>query len=105
MAVDRYEEASPEEGGRMDIHDVGGKSMTVHELKSHPEFFQAVLSRRKTFEVRKDDRGYLPGDILILREYNPTTKSFTGRSLEREITYISALESYPVSRMDTDSSY
>ena len=69
--------------------------MTTHELKCWPDFFQALLTRRKTFEVRKDDRGYLPGDILILREYNPTTESFTGRSLEREITYISALESVP----------
>jgi len=32
--------------------------MTVHELKTMTEYFAAILDGRKTFELRKDDRGF-----------------------------------------------
>ncbi len=38
----------------------------VHELKIIPDFFEAVASGKKKFEVRYDDRGYQAGDELIL---------------------------------------
>jgi len=53
--------------------------MKVHELKSWPAEFAAVAEGRKTFEIRKDDRGFEPGDIVVLREYLPG-ESMTGRS-------------------------
>lgn len=40
--------------------------MTIHTLKCWPAFYDAVASGAKTFELRLDDRGYQPGDILIL---------------------------------------
>ena len=40
-----------------------------HELKTLPKYFKAVKEGIKTFEVRKDDRNYQVGDILILQEY------------------------------------
>lgn len=45
--------------------------MPTHQLKCWPEFFDAVASGQKTFEVRKNDRGYQAGDTLILRAYDP----------------------------------
>jgi len=30
----------------------------VHELKIAPIYFEAVISGKKAFEVRKDDRNY-----------------------------------------------
>lgn len=45
--------------------------MKMHELKILPEYFEKVLDGSKTFELRKDDRGFNVGDILILREYIP----------------------------------
>ena len=31
--------------------------MATHNLKTWPPFFEAVLEGRKTFELRRDDRG------------------------------------------------
>jgi hypothetical protein len=42
-----------------------------HELKCWPPYFERLLDGSKTFEVRKDDRGYQTGDWLVLREWDP----------------------------------
>jgi hypothetical protein len=42
--------------------------MKEHELKTDPQVFDDVVSGRKTFEIRKDDRGYEVGDSLKLRK-------------------------------------
>ncbi|RSK29864.1 ASCH/PUA domain-containing protein [Hymenobacter metallilatus] len=61
---------------------------TTHDLKCWPEYFEAVADGRKSFELREDDRGYLEGDTLLLREYNPNTNTYTGREIRRLVTYI-----------------
>ena len=43
--------------------------MTIHELKIWPQYFDAIASGIKTFEVRKDDRGFAVGDTLVLKEW------------------------------------
>ena len=58
-----------------------------HLLKILPKYFEPVQSNDKTFEVRKDDRDYKVGDILILREWSPE-EGYTGRYCTRRITYI-----------------
>jgi hypothetical protein len=45
--------------------------MTEHELKCWPEFFDAVKRGDKPFDVRKNDRGYQRGDVLVLRKWDP----------------------------------
>lgn len=60
----------------------------IHELKILPEFFEAVTSGRKQFEIRKNDRGFKVGDQLILKEYDIWESEFTGDSYKAEITYI-----------------
>lgn len=42
-----------------------------HKLKTHPAMFCAIRDGRKTFEIRKDDRAFQTGDILILEYHNP----------------------------------
>lgn len=42
-----------------------------HELKIWPQFYQAVADGSKTFEIRKNDRGFQKGDIVFLKEYDP----------------------------------
>ena len=61
--------------------------MANHELKTWPEYFEAVLDGRKTFELRRDDRRYAVGDALSLREWDPGTKDYTGRWLDVTVTY------------------
>ncbi|HFL2424881.1 TPA: DUF3850 domain-containing protein [Clostridioides difficile] len=61
----------------------------VHELKIDHEFFIPILENIKTFEIRKNDRNYKKGDIIILKELNEDKASFTGRYIKVKITYIS----------------
>jgi hypothetical protein len=60
----------------------------IHELKTWPRYFEAVVSGRKTFELRKADRTFVQGDTLLLREWDPESGEYTGRSTERRITYV-----------------
>lgn len=60
----------------------------VHDVRSWPEFFEPVRREQKTFELRKNDRGYREGDILLLREWEPKENHYTGRELRRQITYV-----------------
>ncbi|NBA21254.1 DUF3850 domain-containing protein [Enterococcus hirae] len=62
----------------------------IHELKILPEYFEAVTSGRKRFEIRKNDRDYKVGDRLYLREWNG--ENFTGGSYKAEVTYITDYE-------------
>lgn len=62
--------------------------MTTHDLKTWPFYFAAVWSGDKNFEVRRDDRPYAAGDVVVLREFEPSTKTFTGRRVQAEITYV-----------------
>lgn len=58
-----------------------------HKLKTWPHYFEAVVSGEKTFEVRKDDREFKVGDVLELNEWDPKDQKFTGRLVERVVTY------------------
>ncbi len=60
----------------------------LHELKTWPEYFQLMVDGKKPFELRKNDRGFLKGQELLLREYDKNTKQYTGRTLPRKITYV-----------------
>ena len=60
----------------------------IHELKTWNEYFEEVFMGHKTFEVRKADRPFKKGDILILREWNLKTKQYTGRELARNVSYV-----------------
>lgn len=60
----------------------------IHELKTWNEYFEEVFMGHKTFEVRKSDRPFKKGDVLILREWNPKTKQYTGRELARNVSYV-----------------
>jgi hypothetical protein len=58
-----------------------------HELKVWPEYFEAIQRGAKPFEIRKDDRGYREGDVLLLREYSPGPDEYTGREIEARVTF------------------
>lgn len=62
-----------------------------HELKTHPEPFTEVWSGRKTAELRLDDRDFRIGDTMILKEWKPKAKKFTGRTVTARITHITRL--------------
>ena len=64
----------------------------THELKTWPESFGAIFYGYKRFEVRKNDRDYKVGDVLILKEYIPETKEYSGVEIQAYVTCITTCE-------------
>lgn len=70
--------------------------MSRHTLKTDPDVFEAVFTGVKTFEIRKDDRGYKDGDHLLLRETENSGQEmakgaplkFTGRLIQAHVMYV-----------------
>ena len=62
--------------------------MAVIEKKIWPEYFDAVVSGKKKYELRLNDFDAKVGDTLVLKEWNPETKKYTGHSVEKKITYV-----------------
>lgn len=66
----------------------------VHILKTWPVYFAALADGRKTYELRRDDRGFEVGDVLRLREWDPRMGTqfgpggYTGREVQRVITHV-----------------
>ncbi len=64
--------------------------MADHLIKCWPQQFWAIRSGLKTFEYRKNDRGYRVGDTLVIREYDPATEAFSGAEARRRVTHMLA---------------
>lgn len=62
--------------------------MTTHELKTWPLQFDAVNDNRKKVELRKADRDFMTGDVLVLKEWEPRTGEYTGRQCSRTVTHV-----------------
>lgn len=60
----------------------------AHNLKVWPDYMDALYDGSKTCEVRYDDRGYRVGDLLLLKEYDPTTGQYLGREIKAQVTHI-----------------
>lgn len=60
----------------------------THALKTYPEYFKDIELGIKKFELRKDDRDFKVGDVLLLQEYNPVNEKYTGKELSVLVEYI-----------------
>jgi hypothetical protein len=69
--------------------------ITVHKLKTWPAYFYAVTAGTKTFEIRKNDRDFKVGDVLILQCYDPETGTYNGQEVARTVTYVTDWEQKP----------
>jgi len=65
------------------------------EKKVQPPYFEAILKGDKNFEVRLNDFECNEGDVLVLRERDPEKKDYTGRTLEKKVTYIVKTKDLP----------
>ena len=62
--------------------------MKIIEKKIRPEYFEQVISGKKTFELRLNDFEIEEGDVLHLREWNPETKDYTGREIKKNVGFV-----------------
>ena len=62
----------------------------THELKCWPPFWRDVVDEAKTFEIRKNDRGYQVGDVLVLNEFvrDVLGGRYTGASVRVRVNYM-----------------
>ena len=62
--------------------------MTTIRKKIQPQYFDAILSGKKNFELRLNDFDVKEGDVLILEESDSKAKNYTGRKIEKEVTWV-----------------
>jgi len=62
--------------------------MAKIEKKVVSPYFDEIISGKKNFEVRLARFRCGPGDVLVLREWDPMEKAYTGRVVERKVGYV-----------------
>jgi hypothetical protein len=61
---------------------------TTHFLKCWPEPFSAKARGNKPMEIRKYDRDYQVGDVLVEQEWDPDTEKYSGKEIRELVTYL-----------------
>lgn len=58
------------------------------EKKTVPDLFEKVLNGEKNFDLRIAEFECEVGDVLVLREWDPEMKEYTGRQIEKAVTFV-----------------
>ncbi|QYC51754.1 putative activating signal cointegrator protein [Proteus phage vB_PmiS_PM-CJR] len=66
----------------------------MHRIKIYPLYFRQVCSGMKKAELRINDRNYQIGELVIMKEYDPDTKSYTGNFVTVEITMVNDVSDF-----------
>lgn len=69
-------------------HMIESRDMLLIKKKILSEYFEAILSGKKTWELRLGDMEVAEGDTLVLQEWNPETNEYTGREISKEVSYV-----------------
>ena len=68
--------------------------MTTHKLKCWSDYYAAIVAGDKKFDVRRDDRGFQKGDLILLEQFDPKKMRYVCNSrakpycIEKEIKYM-----------------
>ncbi len=62
--------------------------MAIIRKKIWPKYFELVKKGKKKFELRLADFRIKEGDVLILEEWDPKKKEYTGRKIKKKVKYI-----------------
>lgn len=65
--------------------------MRTIEKKIWPEFFREVKSGQHRAGLRLADVRLRRGDVLLLREWDPKTRKYTGRVVRRKVRWLTRL--------------
>ena len=61
--------------------------MRTIKKKIWPKWFELVKSGEKKFELRLADFKIEQGDVLLLEEWDPKIKQYTGRKIRKKVKY------------------
>ncbi len=70
------------------IKSVVGNSMAIIKKKIWPKYFDEIVSGKKKCELRLNDFEIKEGDTLVLEEWNPEKKEYTGRKIEKKVSCV-----------------
>ena len=73
--------------------------------KTWPELFQRILDGKKNADVRLADFEINENDTLILEEYNPETKTYTGRTIKKKIKNLNKIKLMDFSKPEEIEKY
>jgi hypothetical protein len=62
--------------------------MAIIKKKTWPALFEKILSGSKTFDLRTADFDIQENDTLVLQEWDPKTKDYTGREIEKKVGFV-----------------
>lgn len=62
--------------------------MAIIKKKTWPEYFELIRRGRKKYDLRLADFPIAKGDRLVLEEWNPETRKYTGRKLKRRVSLV-----------------
>lgn len=62
--------------------------MAIIRKKIWPEWFKLIKSGKKKFELRLADFRVKEGDVLLLEEWDPKTKKYTGKRIKKKVKYV-----------------
>lgn len=62
--------------------------MAIIKKKIWLRYFEDIKSSKKRFDLRLADFNIQEGDTLILEEWNPQKKRYTGRRITKKVNYV-----------------
>jgi len=62
--------------------------MAIIKKKTWPKLFKLVKSGKKKFDLRLADFEVREGDTLVLEEYDPKKKQYTGRKIQKKVKFV-----------------
>jgi len=63
--------------------------------KCWKDTFEKIASGEKKFDIRLGDTEFNKGDILILKEFDPETKEFTGKEIKKKVGFMLRTKELP----------
>jgi len=62
--------------------------MALIKKKIWPQYFELVKAGKKQFELRLADFDIKEGDEILLQEWDPEKKAYTGREIKKDVKYV-----------------
>ena len=66
--------------------------MAIIHKKIWPDYFNAIQDGSKKFEIRLADSDIREGDTLMLEEFDPKKKEYTGRNMQKKCARVHKMD-------------